>query len=68
MRKAGSQSIPWLTLTAIITLEAEAGGTRYAARVMHKTPEDSRKHEGMGFYDGWGSVIDQLGEVAARLA
>lgn len=51
---------PWLAMTAIITFEAEAGGTRYSARALHKTPEESRKHEEMGFQDGWGTAIAQL--------
>lgn len=57
---------PWLALTAIITFEAEGEGTRYSARVLHKTPADSRKHEEMGFYEGWGTTIDQLAAFVAR--
>lgn len=59
---------PWLAFTAIITMEDADGATRYTARVMHKTKEDSRRHEDMGFADGWGTVIDQLDRVAIRLA
>lgn len=51
---------PWLSLTAIIGFEAEGQGTCYSARVLHKNPADSRKHEEMGFHEGWGTVIDQL--------
>jgi len=58
---------PWLTLTAEINFSPEGDGTRYAARVMHKTPEDSRKHAEMGFREGWGTVIDQLGAYLATL-
>jgi len=58
---------PWLALTAIIALEAQERGTRYSARVLHKNAADSRKHEEMGFYDGWGTVIDQLAVFAERL-
>ena len=43
---------PWLALTAIITFEAEGGGTRYSARGLHRNAADSRKHEEMGFHDG----------------
>lgn len=57
---------PWLALTAIMTMEAEAGGTRYTARVLHKTPADARKHDEMGFAEGWGTAIAQLGQVAAQ--
>lgn len=59
---------PWLALTAIMTFEAEGAGTRYTARVLHKNEADSRKHEEMGFHEGWGSTIDQLAALAARLA
>jgi uncharacterized protein YndB with AHSA1/START domain len=55
---------PWLTLTSIITMADEAGGTRYVARALHKNPEDSRKHEEMGFEEGWGTTIDQLAKLA----
>lgn len=58
---------PWLALTAIITLQDEAAGTRYIARVLHKTPEEARKHDEMGFEEGWGTAIAQLGRVAAGL-
>ena len=51
---------PWLALTAIITFEVEGKGTRYSARVLHKNADDSRKHEEMGFQEGWGRTIDQL--------
>lgn len=59
---------PWLALTAIMTFEAEERGTRYSARVLHKNAADSRKHEDMGFHDGWGTTIDQLAAFTARLA
>ena len=51
---------PWLALTAILTFEAKDGGTLYSARVLHKSPEESAKHEEMGFYEGWGTAIGQL--------
>jgi uncharacterized protein YndB with AHSA1/START domain len=57
---------PWLALTAIITFEAQEGGTRYSARVLHRNAADSRKHEELGFHEGWGTAIDQLAEFAER--
>lgn len=57
---------PWLALTAILTFEAKDGGTLYSARVLHKTPEDSAKHEEMGFYEGWGTAIGQLAAMLER--
>ena len=58
---------PWLALTAIITLAAEGAGTQYRARVLHRNAADSKNHEEMGFYSGWGTTIDQLAGVAERL-
>lgn len=57
---------PWLALTAILTFEAQDGGTLYAARVLHKSPEDSRKHDEMGFQEGWGTAIGQLAGLLER--
>lgn len=58
---------PWLALTAIITFEAEGSGTRYTSRVLHKTAEDARKHDEMGFQAGWGTAISQLSAFVERL-
>lgn len=57
---------PWLALTAILSFEAKDGGTLYSARVPHKTPEDSAKHEEMGFYEGWGTAIGQLAAMLEK--
>jgi uncharacterized protein YndB with AHSA1/START domain len=51
---------PWLALTAIITFEAEGGGTRYTSLVLHRSEADARKHDELGFQEGWGTAIDQL--------
>lgn len=47
-------------LTAIITLESQAIGTKYTAMAMHRDEATRQKHEDMGFFDGWGTVLDQL--------
>lgn len=57
---------PWLAITAILTFEAKDGGTLYSARVLHKNPEDSRKHDAMGFQEGWGTAIGQLARMLER--
>ena len=54
---------PWLALTAVITMAARDGGTLYAARVLHRTPEEARKHDDMGFHDGWGTALAQLARL-----
>jgi len=50
-------------ITAIITLRAHDEGTEYHAHVMHKTPEDRRLHDELGFFDGWGTVAAQLAQL-----
>lgn len=55
-------------MTAIIELEDTAdGGTRYTATARHRSAETREQHENMGFYDGWGTVVDQLVEYAQGL-
>ena len=54
-------------MTAEITMEPAAGGTRYRALVRHKDPDDRAKHEAMGFFQGWGTCLTQLEELAWQL-
>lgn len=49
---------------AIFTFEPEGGGTRYTGRVLHFDEDAVRKHEEMGFNEGWGMVTAQLAELA----
>jgi uncharacterized protein YndB with AHSA1/START domain len=56
---------PFMTL--ILTFEDEGGRTRYTARVLHWTVEDTRAHEKMGFHQGWGQCADQLEALVARI-
>lgn len=50
-------------MTAIIELEdTPDGGTKYTATARHRSEETRKAHEEMGFYDGWGTVVDQLVE------
>lgn len=48
--------------TAILTLESQGSGTRYTAYAIHKDEEGRKKHEEMGFHDGWGTVVNQMVE------
>lgn len=54
-------------MSADITMEPVAGGTLYRALVLHKSAEDCRKHADMGFFDGWGTCLNQLEALAGRL-
>ena len=47
-------------MTAIVTMSDHNGGTKYVARALHRSPEDRKSHEEMGFHDGWGTALDQL--------
>ena len=55
-------------MTAILLLsDAPDGGTTYTAIARHRSPETRKVHEEMGFYGGWGTVVDQLEEYARTL-
>jgi uncharacterized protein YndB with AHSA1/START domain len=47
-------------MTAIIMLEDAGEGTKYTAIAIHKDEADRKKHEEMGFHEGWGKALDQL--------
>jgi uncharacterized protein YndB with AHSA1/START domain len=50
-------------ITAIIRFAEHPLGTEYVAHVMHKSNADRNSHEELGFYDGWGTVIEQLAKL-----
>lgn len=54
-------------MTARVTMTPEGAGTAYRAHAMHAKAEDRDTHEKMGFFDGWGTVIRQLEEIAVTL-
>ncbi len=53
--------------TSIVTFENEGSKTKYTARALHWNAEDSKGHEAMGFYDGWGIVAEQMAALAKTL-
>jgi uncharacterized protein YndB with AHSA1/START domain len=53
--------------TAVVTMEPDGSGTRYVARAIHGTVENRKRHEEMGFHEGWGAALDQLVAYAANL-
>ncbi len=46
--------------TAILEMDKNGSGTRYKATAIHGNEEARKKHEDMGFHNGWGTVLDQL--------
>lgn len=53
-------------ITAILTLEPRGNGTRYEAVVLHRDEAARKRHEEMGFHDGWGKALDQLVALMKR--
>jgi uncharacterized protein YndB with AHSA1/START domain len=53
--------------TAIVELEPSGKGTRYRATAIHRDEDGRKKHEEMGFHQGWGTVLDQLVEYAKAM-
>lgn len=60
--------VGWVTqtpfITGFFTFEEEGGKTRYTASARHWNAEAMKRHEEMGFHDGWGKVAEQLAELA----
>ncbi len=54
-------------MTVILTFENVGGKTRYTARVLHWSVENRKRHEEMGFHQGWGQCADQLAELLKRM-
>ena len=46
--------------TAVVTIEARGSGTLYTAIAIHRDEEGRKQHEAMGFFQGWGQVLDQM--------
>ncbi|PZN98517.1 MAG: ATPase [Alphaproteobacteria bacterium] len=55
-----------MSFVRIDTFEAEGEGTRYTARALHWHPTAAATHRDMGFEQGWGTVADQLAEIAVQ--
>ena len=48
-------------MTAILLLESQGeNSTKYTAIARHGNPDTLRKHEEMGFHQGWNAALDQL--------
>jgi uncharacterized protein YndB with AHSA1/START domain len=56
-----------LVITAVLTFSERAGKTHYSAVVLHKDEAERKRHEEMGFHDGWNKCLDQLIEVVSGL-
>jgi uncharacterized protein YndB with AHSA1/START domain len=52
-------------MTADIRLEPEGTRTRYTAIARHASEDTCKQHEEMGFHEGWGKAVEQMGELLA---
>jgi len=59
-RPARQESSLPFHFTATILIEPHGKGTKYTAIAMHADPDSCKKHEEMGFHEGWGKALDQL--------
>lgn len=60
-RPAGGRPMNSMSfITVYILLETHGTGTKYTAIALHSKEEDQIKHKEMGFYEGWGTALDQL--------
>jgi uncharacterized protein YndB with AHSA1/START domain len=67
IRTATDGSCHDLLFTAVVTMETQGTGTRYTAIAIHGDDASARKHEEMGFHQGWGKALDQLVALAKTL-
>lgn len=49
-----------------ILLEADGEKTNFTFNVVHETAEYCKQQKEMGFYNGWGSVFDNLAEYVSK--
>ena len=66
---AGFRPVPTppFGFVAVVTMEDWGSRTRYTVRAMHTSADSRRQHEEMGFYDGWGTTMDQMADIIERL-
>src|SRR5688572_28328512 len=57
-RACGGGDVP--PFTAVVTMTPHGKGTKYTAIALHCDEEGRRKHDEMGFHDGWGAALEQL--------
>ncbi len=51
---------PDLLFTGMILLEAQGNQTKYTALAIHADEKSCKRHEEMGFHEGWGVCLDQM--------
>lgn len=57
-----------IPITAIMTMQAEGTGTRYAMTALHRSEADCETNRTSGFYEGTKIAVDQFVELVQSLA
>jgi uncharacterized protein YndB with AHSA1/START domain len=65
--RPGFRPAPTGFFSAVMTLEPEGDATRCRTVALHRNEDDRNRHVDLGFYDGWGTVLDQLATYAPSL-
>ena len=63
----GYRPAPTGFFTAVMTLEPQGESTLCTTVALHRNEADRNSHAELGFYDGWGTVLDQLGAYAPTM-
>jgi uncharacterized protein YndB with AHSA1/START domain len=63
----GYRPAPVGFFTAVMTLEPRDDATLCTTVALHRNEADRNHHADMGFHDGWGTVLDQLGIYAPTI-
>lgn len=58
----GFRPAPKPFFTAALILTPKGSGTHYKAIAIHGNEETRKRHEEMGFHQGWGTVVEQMVE------
>jgi uncharacterized protein YndB with AHSA1/START domain len=62
-RPATPEPVP---MTAEVIMRDHPDGTDYRLIVRHRDPAARTRHEQLGFFDGWGTVTEQLAGLVER--
>jgi uncharacterized protein YndB with AHSA1/START domain len=62
-RPATPEPVP---MTAEIIMRDHPDGTDYRVIVRHRDPAARARHQQLGFFDGWGTVTEQLARIVER--
>ena len=54
-------------MTGVYMLAPTEAGTKITARALHADSANRDRHAEMGFFEGWGTAIDQLAELVKGL-